>query len=535
MLGPMANSLVIRRGTNLTKRSKALRAAQYVRMSTDKQKYSIENQRTAIATFALEKSLTIVRTYMDEGRSGLRIKGRTGLIELINDVCSGNTDFDHILVYDVSRWGRFQDVDEAAYYEFICKLNGIRVEYCAEEFENDGSFWSSIGKCLKRGMAGEWSRELSVKVHAGQCRVFGLGYRVGGPIGFGLRRELVDEHRRSKGFLTKGQNKALQTDRVLVRLGSKQEADTIRWIFHQFVLEQKSDCQIARELNAAKVFCQDDGAWTDAIVHGILKNENYIGNLVHNRTSVRLGQKRTHNPANIWIRRDSALDPIVDRSLFIKAQKIMAGRYVKLPDDQMLQRLRVLLARRGALSANIIDETLGVSSSFTYVEHFGSLRNAYALIGYKGMRNCDWIDKMEHWSEVRATHAKQVASALGINKRTSATIGEDRSLLTVNGKTKILFVTSRQEAIRGPNHSPRWRVSQTQKACDLLAVLRLGNGNKEIKDYWLLPRSKIKRAYLRISDASAVEGATRVETLEGLIATIRKHFQRSSMRHVGSR
>ncbi|MCK1652698.1 recombinase family protein [Bradyrhizobium sp. 149] len=47
----------------------------------------------------------IVRTYTDEGRSGLRIHRRQGLIELIDDVRSGRADFYHILVYDVSRWG----------------------------------------------------------------------------------------------------------------------------------------------------------------------------------------------------------------------------------------------------------------------------------------------------------------------------------------------------------------------------------------------------------------------------------------------
>jgi len=111
-VGLMTNSLVVRKGTSLAKRSKALRAAQYVPMSTDYQRYSIKNQAAAIAAFAQQKNLTIVRTYVDEGRSGLRIKGRAGLTQLIDDVCSGHADFDHILVYDVSRWGRFQDIDE---------------------------------------------------------------------------------------------------------------------------------------------------------------------------------------------------------------------------------------------------------------------------------------------------------------------------------------------------------------------------------------------------------------------------------------
>jgi DNA invertase Pin-like site-specific DNA recombinase len=223
-VGPMANSLVVRKGTSLAKRTKALRAAQYVRMSTDYQRYSIQNQAAAIAAYAQQRNLTIVRTYVEEGRSGLRIKGRAGLIELIEDVQSGRADFDHVLVYDVSRWGRFQDVDESAHYEFVCKQNGVNVAYCAEQFNNDGSLLSSIVKNIKRVMAAEYSRELSVKVHTGQCRIASLGYRVGGPLAFGLRRELVGENQRSKGPLGKGERKSLQTDRVRLRLGSEEEA-----------------------------------------------------------------------------------------------------------------------------------------------------------------------------------------------------------------------------------------------------------------------------------------------------------------------
>jgi DNA invertase Pin-like site-specific DNA recombinase len=81
-------------------------------------------------------------------------------------ICHGNVNFSVILVYDVSRWGRFQDADESAYYEYICRKAGVAVHYCAEQFENDGSPVSTIVKGVKRAMAGEYSRELSSKVSA---------------------------------------------------------------------------------------------------------------------------------------------------------------------------------------------------------------------------------------------------------------------------------------------------------------------------------------------------------------------------------
>ena len=46
------------------------RAAQYVRMSTDHQRYSTENQAEIIAAYAARRNFEIVRTYADEGRSG---------------------------------------------------------------------------------------------------------------------------------------------------------------------------------------------------------------------------------------------------------------------------------------------------------------------------------------------------------------------------------------------------------------------------------------------------------------------------------
>jgi DNA invertase Pin-like site-specific DNA recombinase len=160
-----------------------VRAAQYVRMSTEHQKYSTENQADAIAQYATRRGIGIVRTYADRGKSGLRLEGRDALKRLIDDVESGQADFTTILVYDVSRWGRFQDADESAYYEYICKRAGISVQYCAEQFENDGSPVSTIVKGVKRAMAGEYSRELSAKVFSGQCRLIELGYRQGGPAG----------------------------------------------------------------------------------------------------------------------------------------------------------------------------------------------------------------------------------------------------------------------------------------------------------------------------------------------------------------
>lgn len=303
-----------------------IRAAEYVRMSTDYQKYSIANQSDAIRAYAARRGMIVVRTYADEGKSGLNIGGRDSLRQLIRDVQSGQADFATILVYDVSRWGRFLNTDESAYYEFICTQAGIRVEYCAEHFENDDSPTSTIVKAIKRLMAAEYSRDLSHKIFAAQSQIMLLGFRVGGHAGYGFRRLLVDHQGIAKGILVPGEWKNLTSDRVLLVPGPQEEIDTVRRIFRMFVRERKSEAQIVNILNREGIVTDLGRQWQQHTVEYILKSEKYIGNSVWNRNSSKLGGRRLRNSPDIWLRADGALEPIIERSLFDAAQEIFRDR-----------------------------------------------------------------------------------------------------------------------------------------------------------------------------------------------------------------
>lgn len=230
------------------------RAAQYLRVSTDHQRYSIENQVQTIARYAQSFDIQIVRTYVDAGRSGLKFETREGLRQLISDVRGRHADFNVILVFDVSRWGRFQDVDESAYYEFICKMAGVPIEYCDEEFKNDGSIYATLFKGLKRAMAGEYSRELSARISASHHRFALMGFSQGGRANFGLRRVLVDYSGNPKIALSDGQQKNLRDDHVILAPGPEHEVKTVRDIFRMFVVERFSQKRIARTLNERRIF-----------------------------------------------------------------------------------------------------------------------------------------------------------------------------------------------------------------------------------------------------------------------------------------
>jgi DNA invertase Pin-like site-specific DNA recombinase len=464
---------------------RGVRAAQYVRMSTEHQKYSTENQAEIIDGYAVARGFEIVQTYADEGKSGLRLDGRNALKRLIADVRSGSTDFKAILVYDVSRWGRFQDADESAYYEFICREAGIAVHYCAEQFENDGSLSATIIKSMKRAMAGEYSRELSVKVFTGQCRLINLGFRQGGPAGFGLRRQLVDEHRQPKAELAWGEQKSLQTDRVILVPGPPDEVETVRRIFRLFVLTGMTERLIAETLNQEGCTTDLGRPWTRATIHQVLTNEKYIGNNVYNRVSFKLKQRRVTNAPDTWIRAKGAFEAIVEPDFFEAAGRIIERRARRYNDDELLKLLAELLERRGWLSGLVIDELEGMPSSSVYRRRFGSLIQAYQMIGYSPGRDYRYLETNRL---LRSMHPNVVAEAIQAIEQLGGTIQLDplTDLLTINQEFTASIVIVR--CSQTPGGGCRWKMRlDASLRPDITIAVRMDAGNKAAQDYYLLP------------------------------------------------
>ncbi len=475
-----------------------IRAAQYVRMSTEHQQYSTENQSDAVALYAARRGFAIVKTYADEGKSGLRLEGRDALRQMLDDVENGDTDFDVILVYDVSRWGRFQDADESAYYEMRCKRAGIRVEYCAEQFENDGSIASNIVKAVKRSMAGEYSRELSVKVFAGQCRLIELGFRQGGPAGFGLRRVLVDGAGNHKGELARGEQKSLQTDRVILVPGPEHETAVVEQIFRWFVEDRLVEAEIAERLNRQGIKTDIDRDWRAATVHQILVNEKYIGNNVFNKKSFKLKKRRVVNPPELWVRKEGAFEAIVAPELFYTARGMIVERSRKISNEEMLEKLRAVYQERGMLSGLIITETEGMPSPTAYSHRFGSLIRAYQLVGYTPERDYRYLEINKL---LRTLHPAAVADAIDQITALGGSVAHDArtDLLTINDEFTASIVLARCQSSQAG--TSRWNIRfDTGIKPDLTVAIRLNPDNTAAMDYYLLPQIDISGPRLRLAE-----------------------------------
>ena len=466
-------------------------AAQYLRASSEHQQFSTTNQSQAIALYAMDHDFQIVQTYVDEARSGLVLKHRPGLQQLLRDVVSGTVSYKAILVYDVSRWGRFLDTDESAHYEFLCKSSGIPVHYCAEIFGNDSSLPNLILKAIKRSMAGEYSRELSVRVHRGIERIVRSGFRAGALPGYGLRRLLVGPDRSVKQQLERHQRKSISTDRVVFCLGPPDEVECVRNIYRMYIDQRMSHSMIARTLNARHTPAHEKGGWTHYVVRGILTNAKYTGSMVYNRTTQYLQTPQKHRPENEWIVVPNAFEGIVDAETFRKASEIRYSKTWYQSDAQLLERLRTILKEEGRLSIRVLSERLGAPTPSACRRRFGSLANAYKLLGYDSDRK-KAMDLRTRLYAMRKSLMKNLVSMFPRELTVVLPSLRWRTFLRHRSGLKISVRTCRH--MWPPAKPQHWVIEHHGNENDSVTLLALLNAdNTKLERFMLLPRLPFDR------------------------------------------
>lgn len=456
-------------------------AAIYVRASTEHQTYSTEHQEAALQEYAAQHGLEVVKKYCDKGRSGLTLDGRTGLVQLLTDIHSEAPGFDLVLVYDVSRWGRFQDVDESAYYEFACRRAGISVAYCAEPFTNDGSPLATILKGIKRAMAAEYSRELSGKVFQAQVRLTEAGYKQGGTAGYGLRRMALSSIGQPKGILQHGERKNMPSDRVTYVPGPEDERAVIQRIYSMYLDERLPDVGIAARLNVEGVPTGLGRPWSTHLVKQVLTNEKYVGTMTFNRGTQRMRSVRRANDQAKWVRRENAFEAVVARDRFDQAAAERQRRRKQWTDDEMINVLRTILVEHGKVTPDLINAGAGPSVK-SYAFRFNGLVSAMGLAGVS-------------WSSLsRATITRYRMRCVTRDmanemERCAREAGAQIEHVTprtwrLNGVTVRLLCTR----CRYERSHPCWKVTVAHNpAVDFVIWVRMDQANEQPEQVYLLP------------------------------------------------
>ncbi|WP_338259031.1 recombinase family protein [Escherichia coli] len=472
-----------------------VRVAQYLRMSTDHQQYSLHNQSEYIKDYAEKNNMEIAYTYDDAGKSGVSIIGRHSLQQLLSDVEQKKIDIQAVLFYDVSRFGRFQNSDEAAYYSFLFERNGVDLIYCSEPIPTkDFPLESSVILNIKRSSAAYHSRNLSEKVFIGQANLIKLGYHQGGMAGYGLRRLLVDENGIAKEILGFRKRKSIQTDRVILIPGPKNEIKIVNSIYDLFIDDNMPEFIIAERLNEQNIPAENGTLWTRAKIHQILTNEKYIGNNIYNKTSSKLKSRLVKNPKNEWVRCDKAYKPIISKKKYNKAQEIIQLRSVQLTNEELLEKLKQKLESNGKLSGFIIDEDDTGPSSSVYRTRFGGLLRAYTLIGYKPEHDYSYIQINE---ALRSFYSGIIEDFKGEILKSNCYIDEYKyaPMLYINDEFLISVLITKCTHMKSGKLRWKVRFDNSQKA-DITIVIRMDSQNISPLDFYIIP--KIENEYSKM-------------------------------------
>ena len=221
----------------------------YLRMSTDKQEFSIESQLRLIKEYAKKNGILIKEKYIDEGISGRQAEKRPAFMQMISD--SSLELFECVLIYDSSRFAR--NLEQSIVYKSELKRNGVELISITEPTLDDDS--SLITDALLGAMNEMYSRKLSKNVKRGMEQKALRGeYLSCAPLGY---------------------------DRIIsgkpLEINDK-EAEIVKLIFQKF-LNGDSCYGIARDLNKMNIKTKRGNLADRRGVQLILTNVTYKGYL----------------------------------------------------------------------------------------------------------------------------------------------------------------------------------------------------------------------------------------------------------------
>jgi DNA invertase Pin-like site-specific DNA recombinase len=357
-----------------------MRAVLYLRKSTPgdrMQADSLEVQEQILRAFAKEREIEIVYVFRDSA-SGTTVHDRPEFMEMVRRITHRH-NFEAVLVRDVSRFGRFLDPDESAYWSYLFELHGVNTVYVEEMFTDDMSPLAGLVKSARRVMAAEFSREKSRVISRSQERVTRLGFLRGGPPPFGMKRVMVTRAGEPIQDLKHGEWKSLSTHRTKLAPGEPADVAIVREIFRRYA-DGESIVDISEWLNAKCIKAARGGRWYCATVAAILRNPAYIGHAVFRRKQ--RPSIVTGSPSRPTIEQPGSYVPIVDLDIWnaVRARHDSATR--QQSNQDLAADLRRAYETCGFLGKKMTAPLVTLASWATYRTRFKGMHDGALLTAY---------------------------------------------------------------------------------------------------------------------------------------------------------
>jgi len=313
-------------------------AVGYVRCSTDMQDDSVKQQKNEIQKWASENDFTILRWYEDEGKSGTSFEKRSSFMSMMKQV-ETKPDFQYILVYDESRWGRPNNPRENTYWKVHAERHTVRVRVINSGSKNENDIGSFVTEVVESAEASEYSKKLSRATLRGSIANAGKGYSCGGTAPYGYMRVAMDKDNGNKlRVMRQGEWIRNNQEKVRWEVGDSSEVETVKRIF-KMKASGIGYVIIADTLNKDGIPCPKRGRWRNkdqkwcqGTIRSIITNMTYYGARVYNKhpqshMKLSFSKQRYINDRENWIIQVDAHPAIISKELFEKANNTNRGKF----------------------------------------------------------------------------------------------------------------------------------------------------------------------------------------------------------------
>ena len=269
-------------------------AVAYIRMSSDKQDASPQQQRDELTKLAARDGYHLVGEYFDDAISGDRTDKRHAFQRMIAD--AGRGKFKAILCWDQDRFGRFDSV-EAGFYIHPLRQAGVKLVTVAQGAVDWTTFAGRLIYNVQQEGKHAYLRDLSRNVLRGRLAAARRGEWLSiPPLGY-----------------------AVENKRLVI--GDPSAVEVVRGMFRDY-LGGHSLRAIAADLNRRGIRTRRGAAWSGKDITVILRNRAYLGE--YRFGTVRSG--KYHQVGEDMVVIPNNHPALIDRTLFDKVQRRLPSR-----------------------------------------------------------------------------------------------------------------------------------------------------------------------------------------------------------------
>jgi len=298
-------------------------AVAYIRMSSSKQEASPERQREEITRLAERHGYHVVREYSDEAVSGAATHKRHGFLRMVKDA-ETKGDFRVILVWDLSRFGRFDSVESGKYVDTLRRAS-VELHTVTEGRIDWTTFGGRLLYTINQEAKNQFLVDLSHNIRSGLRRKAERG-QLHCLVPYGMVKEVRDETGSVVRCVRYGERFRVPrtwSSRLVPDDGEQRKV--VEWIFREFAGKDMSIRSLAIALTEQGVASpRGTDFWGASTVRQILMNPAYAGIY---RRGVKPSVK--FSSADPLIVLEDNHPAIVSRKIFDKAQARLFARREK--------------------------------------------------------------------------------------------------------------------------------------------------------------------------------------------------------------